>query len=46
MRVVENLIKLPLLVCAYLTMRALMLVFGEERLDQWSGYTASRKGQE
>ena len=43
MTLIGNLIKLPLLICAYCTMWMMQWLFGDEWLDRWTGYEASRK---
>jgi len=40
---IGNIIKLPLLHCAYCVMWTMQRIFGGHRLDRWTGYEASRK---
>ena len=38
MTLIGNLIKLPLLICAYCVMWTMQRIFGEHRLNRWTGY--------
>jgi len=40
---IGNIIKLPLLICGYCVMWTMQRIFGDHRLDRWTGYEASRK---